>query len=128
MSLCSECDGIGVTGLNRDQFPVSALLADLLREAHLDPSPLMQNTRLGQLRMLERALEKIRDEVAALQGDSQVDLTESIRNGATFEDIQNQIVQIALRVHKNNVAAVARSLGVGRATLYRWIDKAKAKT
>ena len=46
-------------------------------------------------------------------------------DATTIEDVERNMVKVALEKHNNNISLTARELGISRAALYRRIEKYK---
>lgn len=46
-------------------------------------------------------------------------------DATTIEDVERNMVKVALEKHNNNISLTARELGISRASLYRRIEKYK---
>lgn len=44
-----------------------------------------------------------------------------------IEDVVNDHIAECLVVHRNNIVVSAKALGIGRSTLYRWMQERKLK-
>lgn len=57
------------------------------------------------------------------------DIGTILTQGGKFRDIQDASLKVAIALANDNYSKAAASLGIGRATLYRWLgDRTRAET
>ena len=59
----------------------------------------------------------------SFQEKQQISILNSKGSIRSLEEIENDILSIALEHHRGNLSRVAKELGLGRSTLYRKLEK-----
>ena len=57
--------------------------------------------------------------LAEIPADSPVRILDGRGHLRTLEDIERDLIQLAIEIYAGHMSEVARSLGIGRSTLYR---------